>query len=597
MAMSTQHNPAERRQFIDRLGEIVGKRHVITSEVGTRRYRKGFRFGDGPVVAVVRPGSLVEQWRILNACVDSDRIVITQAANTGLTGGSTPDGDDYDREIVIVSTLRLNRLQVIDEGRQVICLPGATLDQLEKRLAPLGREPHSVIGSSCLGASVFGGVCNNSGGSLVKRGPAYTELSIHARLDADGRLRLVNHLGVELDRNGEENPEAILFRLEHGQYTAADIAHPDAAASDPDYLDHVREIDAETPARFNADPRRLHEASGSAGKLMVFALRLDTFPQEQGTQVFYIGTNDTDALTALRRRILAEFETLPVAGEYMHREAFDIAEKYGKDTFLTIRALGTGRLPRFFALKNRIDGFCDRLKLPANMSDRMLQRLSQLFPSHLPARLTQYRDRFEHHLMLKVSGASVDQTRALLKAHFDRSDDRGFEGEYFECTPEEGAKAFLHRFAAAGAAVRYRIMHRDTVEDIVALDIALRRNERDWFETLPAEVDRPLLKKLYYGHFLCYVLHQDYIVAKGTDCLALEHRMWELLDARGAEYPAEHNVGHLYKAKPALANFYRELDPCNAFNPGIGQTSKCRHWGETESAADSIASPANRENA
>ena len=33
--------------------------------------------------------------------------------------------------------------------------------------------------------------------------------------------------------------------------------------------------------------------------------------------------------------------------------------------------------------------------------------------------------------------------------------------------------------------------------------------------------------------------------------------MWKLLDARRAEYPAEHNVGHLYIAKPALANFYQ----------------------------------------
>ncbi|WP_251976217.1 D-lactate dehydrogenase [Salinicola avicenniae] len=590
-----QGGGVDKQAFIERLNGIVGRRHVITSEVGTRRYRRGFRFGDGPVVAVVRPGSLVEQWRVLKACVESDRIVITQAANTGLTGGSTPDGDDYDREIVIVSTLRLDQLQVIDEGRQVICLPGATLDQLEKRLAPLGREPHSVIGSSCLGASVFGGVCNNSGGSLVKRGPAYTELSIHARLDADGRLELVNHLGVQLGRGQEVDPEAILSRLERGQYTAADIAHTGAAASDPDYRDHVREIDAETPARFNADPRRLHEASGSAGKLMVFALRLDTFPQEQGAQVFYLGTNDTQALTALRRRILAEFETLPVAGEYMHREAFDVAEKYGKDTFLTIRALGTGRLPRFFALKNRIDGFCDRLGFPANMSDRALQRLSQLFPSHLPARLTEYRDCFEHHLMLKVSGESVEPTRALLREHFGGAEGTGYEGEYFECTVDEGAKAFLHRFAAAGAAVRYRIMHDDTVEDIVALDIALKRNERDWFETLPDEIERPLVKKLYYGHFLCHVLHQDYIVAKGTDCLALEHRMWALLDARGAEYPAEHNVGHLYKAKPALADFYRELDPCNAFNPGIGQTSKCRHWaGAAASEAASTAASSKR---
>ncbi|KTC46230.1 hypothetical protein AO269_12880, partial [Pseudomonas putida] len=66
----------------------------------------------------------------------------------------------------------------------------------------------------------------------------------------------------------------------------------------------------------------------------------------------------------------------------------------------------------------------------------------------------------------------------------------------------------------------------------------------------------------------------------GSDCLAVEHRMWSLLDERGAEYPAEHNVGHLYPAKPALKAFYQQLDPCNAFNPGVGQTPKCRHWHE-----------------
>ncbi len=32
-----------------------------------------------------------------------------------------------------------------------------------------------------------------------------------------------------------------------------------------------------TPARFNADPRRLRESAGCAGKLAVFAVRLDTF--------------------------------------------------------------------------------------------------------------------------------------------------------------------------------------------------------------------------------------------------------------------------------------------------------------------------------
>ncbi|MFC0268179.1 D-lactate dehydrogenase [Kushneria aurantia] len=565
---------ADRQRLLETLGHIVGSHHVLTGASRTRRFQNGYRFGGGSVLAVVRPGSLIEQWQVLKACIEGDCIVITQAANTGLTGGSTPDGDDYDRDIVIVNTLRLAHIRLIEEGRQALCLPGATLDQLEKALAPLGREPHSVIGSSCLGASVFGGVCNNSGGALVKRGPAYTELSVHARLEADGQLRLVNHLGIALG----DSPEEILGRLERGDFTDADIQHCGAAASDPDYDHHVRDVDAPTPARFNADERRLYEASGSAGRLMVFALRLDTFERERDPQVFYIGTNDTQALTELRRRLLVELDTLPISGEYMHREAFDVAEVYGKDTFLAVRLLGTARLPRFFALKSRLDALCERVGLlPDHFSDRLLQRLSQLFPSHLPASLRGYRDRFEHHLLLKVSADIAEPTRALLASHFE-----SHEGDYFQCSAEDGAKAFLHRFAAAGAAVRYRIMHRDSVEDILALDIALRRDEREWMETLPEEIDSKLVKKLYYGHFLCHVLHQDYIVARGNDVEALEHRMWALLDERGAEYPAEHNVGHLYDAKPQLKRFYRELDPCNALNPGIGHTSKCRHWASAE---------------
>ena len=151
-------------------------------------------------------------------------------------------------------------------------------------------------------------------------------------------------------------------------------------------------------------------------------------------------------------------------------------------------------------------------------------------------------------------------------------------GDMFECTPDEGRAAFLHRFAVAGAAVRYRAVHAREVEDIVALDIALRRNDQEWMERLPPEIDAAIAKKLYYGHFFCHVFHQDYVVRKGHDCLELEHAMWRLLDARGAEYPAEHNVGHLYKAKPALAEFYRRIDPTNSLNPGVGQTSKCAHW-------------------
>lgn len=557
--------PGDSRGFVEQLRGIVGAAHVLTDEHRTRRYRAGFRFGFGRAIAVVRPGSLLEQWRIVQACVAHGKIVIMQAANTGLTGGSTPDGNDYDREIVIISTMRMKKIQLILDGRQVICFPGSTLDQLEQTLAPLGREPHSLIGSSCLGASVFGGICNNSEGSLIQRGPAYTELAVYAQLGEDGRLRLVNHLGVALG----DSPEEILGRLDQGQFGANDVETAVGSGSDHEYAEHVRAVDADSPARYNADPRRLFEASGSAGKLILFAVRLDTFPAETQTRVFYIGTNDPGELTAIRRHMLTRLPALPIAGEYLHRDAFDIADVYGKDTFLAIRQLGTARLPRLFAIKARIDSFCERVPLlPKYLSDRVLQFASRLFPDHLPRRLREYRDAYAHHLMIKVPGKIGDQTRRFLQAYFDDA-----TGASFECTPEEGKAAFLLRFAAAGAAVRYRAVHAGQVEDIVALDIALKRNDRDWLEQLPPDVEAPILMKLYYGHFFCHVFHQDYIVKKGEDCLALEHRMWKLLDERGAEYPAEHNVGHLYDAKPELKAFYRGLDPCNQFNPGIGRIS------------------------
>ncbi len=554
--------------LLAQLRAIVGDAHVLCGDKPTRRFRKGYRFGDGPVLAVVRPGTLLEQWRVLQAVVAADAVVIMQAANTGLTGGSTPDGADYDRPVVIINTLRLTGVQLINEGRQVVCLPGATLDRLEKELAPLDREPHSVIGSSCIGASVLGGVCNNSGGALVRRGPAYTEMALFAQVDADGRLQLVNHLGIALG----DTPEQILERLQRGDYARTDVDNDtDRAASDPRYAEQVRQVDASTPARYNADPSRHYEAAGSAGKLAVFAVRLDTFAREQA-EVFYIGSNAMEDLTAVRRHLLTAFERLPISGEYLHRDAFDIGERYGKDTFLLIDRLGTARVPAAFALKSRIDGWFESVGL-RGVTDRVIQAMTRLLPRHLPPRMTQFRDRYEHHLLLKVSAADAAATETFLRAHFAVG-----EGDFFRCTADEGRKAFLHRFAVAGAAVRYREVHRDAVEDIVALDVALRRDDRQWVEQLPAAIDAKLAGKLYYGHFFCHVFHQDYIVRKGEDPLEIEHAMWTLLDARGAEYPAEHNVGHLYPAKPALAAFYQQLDPSNTFNPGIGQTPKTRHW-------------------
>jgi D-lactate dehydrogenase (quinone) len=567
-------------EVLAQLAAIVGAAHVLTNEDATRPYRTGFRGGVGQALAVVRPGSLVEQWRVLVACVAANRIIVMQASNTSLTGGSTPAASGYDRDVVLVNTSRITACHLIAAGQQAICLPGTTLHQLERALAPLGREPHSVIGSSCLGASVIGGVCNNSGGALVRRGPAYTQLALFARVDEHGIVRLVNHLGIRLG----EDPEEMLRRVERGAFEEADVEHdPEKWGSDREYGRHVRDIDADSPARFNANPQRLFEASGCAGRVMVFAVRLDTFPKDAGTRVFYIGTQDVDELAQLRRHILARFEHLPIAAEYLHRDMFDVADAYGKDTFLLIRLLGTDRLPRLFALKSAVDAFMARCGLGnAAGSERALQRLSSLLPDHLPQRMRRWRDRFAHHLLLKVALPGIDEAARHLRSIFPSP-----HGDFFECSEKEAKQAFLHRFVAAGAAVRYRAVHAAQVGDIVALDLALRRNDRNWFEMPPEAIRGRIHLSLYYGHFLCHVFHHDYILRGGTDPLDVEHQLWRWLDARQAEYPAEHNVGHLYRAKAALADFYRLLDPRNQLNPGIGGTSKGARWRDDSESAGS----------
>ena len=62
-----------RSELLAELSQIVGAANVLTTDRATRRYTRGIRFGAGPVAAVIRPGSLVEMWRALNAAVASGR--------------------------------------------------------------------------------------------------------------------------------------------------------------------------------------------------------------------------------------------------------------------------------------------------------------------------------------------------------------------------------------------------------------------------------------------------------------------------------------------------------------------------------------------
>ena len=558
------------KNIISEIKKISGSKYIITEDWRKQPYSKGWRYGKGNAFAVVKPGTLIEIWKILELCVKEDIIIIMQAANTGLTGGSTPYGDDYERPVIVLNTMRIDDIHIINDGKQIIGLTGSTLYNLEKKLKPFKREPHSIIGSTSIGASIIGGICNNAGGSLVQRGPSYTQMALYAKINKNGKLELVN----ELDINLGSSPEEILSNLQNKNYKKSDIKNTGKLGSDDKYSEIIRKINENTPSRFNSDSRLLYGASGSAGKLAVFAVRLDTYRSPKENKVFYVGTNDPDVFWKIRRDILSKFKTLPTLGDYLHRDCYDAAKKYSKDTFLVIERLGTTFLPTLFELKRRVDILAKKLKFfPNNFSDRLMQFLSNFWPNHLPKRMENFRDLYEHHWVIEMSDEGIVEAEKYFSEIFKNQD-----GDYFICNEFESKKASLHRFVSASAIGRYHILNSKNHGDMMSLDIAFPRNEKNWFEKLPKEIDELLEMKLYYGHLFCHVLHQNYIVKKGVDGDELKKKLLKIYDKRGAEYPAEHNVGHEYHAKPSLLNFYKQLDPTNRFNPGIGKTTKLKDW-------------------
>ena len=558
------------KNIISKIKKISGSKYIITEDWRKQPYSKGWRYGKGNAFAVVKPGTLIEIWKILELCVKEDIIIIMQAANTGLTGGSTPYGDDYERPVIVLNTMRIDDIHIINDGKQIIGLTGSTLYNLEKKLKPYKREPHSIIGSTSIGASIIGGICNNAGGSLVQRGPSYTQMALYAKINKNKKLELVN----ELDINLGSSPEEILSNLQNKNYKKSDIKNTGKLGSDNKYSEIIRKINEDTPSRFNSDNRLLYGASGSAGKLAVFAVRLDTYRSPKENKVFYVGTNEPDVFWKIRRDILSKFKTLPTLGDYLHRDCYDAAKKYSKDTFLVIERLGTTFLPTLFELKRRVDILAKKLKFfPDNFSDRLMQFLSNFWPNHLPKRMENFRDLYEHHWVIEMSDEGIVEAEKYFSEIFKNQD-----GDYFICNEFESKKASLHRFVSASAIGRYHILNSKNHGDMMSLDIAFPRNEKNWFEKLPKEIDELLEMKLYYGHLFCHVLHQNYIVKKGVDGDELKKKLLKIYDKRGAEYPAEHNVGHEYHAKPSLLNFYKQLDPTNRFNPGIGKTTKLKDW-------------------
>jgi FAD/FMN-containing dehydrogenase len=155
---------ADRAGVASALESMLGAGAVVTEAHERERYEKGWRYGAGTALAVVRPSSTEDVARVLAFASERGLRVMPQGANTGLVGASTPDASG---EMLVLSLERLSKTLEIDAvDRTVVAGAGVLLSQLDQALAEKGLLFPIDLGAD---PTVGGMVSTNAAGTRVLR--------------------------------------------------------------------------------------------------------------------------------------------------------------------------------------------------------------------------------------------------------------------------------------------------------------------------------------------------------------------------------------------------------------------------------------------
>jgi D-lactate dehydrogenase len=139
-----------------------------------------------------------------------------------------------------------------------------------------------------------------------------------------------------------------------------------------------------------------------------------------------------------------------------------------------------------------------------------------------------------------------------------------------EC-PSKSAKAF--RFVAAPA---FRTWCVGQGKQGISVDYALPKNGgiTPPLQTDEKEVPQPI-KRMRYSHFGCNVVHEDLAYEPGVDVKQAKYALKASVEHQcNGKLPAEHGHGTEYTAPKDTQERWKQIDPLNVLNPGIGGLSE-----------------------
>lgn len=135
---------------------------TVLTEDDAQPYNRGYRYGCGRSLCVVRPSSVPELRRLVRFCVEHRLGIVPQGANTGLVGAASPDESGLQ---VVLSLARLSGVENLNPlDRTATVLSGTLLSNLNSAAAA-----YDLMFPIDLGAdpSVGGMVATNTGGARL----------------------------------------------------------------------------------------------------------------------------------------------------------------------------------------------------------------------------------------------------------------------------------------------------------------------------------------------------------------------------------------------------------------------------------------------
>jgi D-lactate dehydrogenase len=416
-----------------------------------------------------------------------------------------------------------------------------------------------------LNPTVAAGVAYGSGGTQIRKGPAYTERALWCEIDEKGKVAIRNTLGIKA-----ANDDELFKKIESGSIAADDIdpkfAHVPASSSSS-YSKHVCVLDGNV-SRFNADTSGI-EPCRSEGKVLILATLHDTFPEPRYTKTLWVSCNSLEEAQQLKREVLLNNPAdLPVACEYMDRDSFDVVDSAGRFLCHALSKFGIGSsLEKMWNLKLKVES----LPLPKFdvLPDKILYHFNNVLPKALPDKVYSLGKLYNHHLIVTLGeygDGNMERTEKRLQEFCDK------HGSVYvhECEKPEVSQITFFRFAAAPA---FKTYCQGTNTQGLSIDYALAKNNFSKPEFRHLQGSDVPIKRMRYSHFGCNVVHEDICFPNSTDVEEVKMKIKAEIESEGGKLPAEHGHGTEYKAPQATQERWQRMDKLNIMNPGVGGTS------------------------